>query len=226
MALDLTARGRLPEVGITASDATISFRITAAGRDETEALAVIEPTAQVIYERYGPLIVGEGAADVTEGLAGELARTGWTLATVESCTGGLIAHRLTRVPGISASYKGGLVTYAESAKVALLGLDPALIKKHGVVSAEVAAAMAEGVRSRLEADLGLAVTGFAGPAQSWGQGPVGLVFLGLATPEETTTRRMELGPEQPRDVIQSRAAKHAINMARLDLRERPSRHEA
>jgi nicotinamide-nucleotide amidase len=221
MALDLTARGRSPEVGITASDSTISFRITASGRDESEANEAIGPTARLVYERFGPLIVGEGPADVADGLASQLARTGCTLATAESCTGGLIAHRLTRLPGISAWYKGGLVTYAESAKVAFLGVDHALIEQHGVVSAEVAAAMAEGARRRLDTDLGLAVTGLAGPAREGDAQPVGLVFLGLATPEGTTTRRLELGPEQPREVIQSRAAKHAMNLARLDLLGRP-----
>lgn len=223
MALDLTDRGRVPEVGITASDATISFRITASGRDEEEARAAIEPTARLIHERFGPLIVGEGAADVAEGLAAQLDRAGLSLATAESCTGGLIAHRLTRLPGISAWYQGGLVTYAESAKVGLLGIEPGLVLEHGVVSAEVAAAMAQGVRARLGADLGVSVTGLAGPARPEDTQPVGLVYLGLATPEATTTRRLELGPEQPRDVIQSRAAKHAMNLARLDLLQRPSR---
>jgi nicotinamide-nucleotide amidase len=225
-ALDLTSRGRIPEVGITASDATISFRITAEGPNETEALRAIEPTAEQIYQRFGELIVGEGNTDVAESLAAQLERTGLSLATAESCTGGLIAHRLTSIPGISAWYRGGMVTYAESAKTELLGISPELIRTHGVVSAEVAQAMADGVRRRLSADVGIGVTGVAGPGPDTHGNPAGLVYLGLATPEGVTTRKLEIGPEQPRHVIQSRAAKSAMNLARLDLSRRPGRTQS
>src|SRR5262249_45687994 len=92
-ALDLTARGRVPEVGITAPDAPISFRVTGVGRDEADALTRIEPTLDLIRQRFGDLIVSEVEdEDVPEALARELARTGTTIATAESCTGGLIAH--------------------------------------------------------------------------------------------------------------------------------------
>ncbi len=147
-AFDLTARGREPEVGITAHEATISFRITAQGATEEEAQRNLEPTAQLIYERFGSLIVGEGTADVADGLFAELGRTGSTLATAESCTGGLIAEMITAIPGVSAYYVGGVVSYANQAKVELLHVPVALIEEHGAVSPEVAAAMAEGVRVR------------------------------------------------------------------------------
>lgn len=218
LAMDLTARGRLPEVGITASDATISFRISAEGATEAEAHAATEATARVIYERFGELIVGEEDQDVAGGLAAELARTGLTLATAESCTGGLIARRLTAIPGISAWFPGGFVTYSEQAKVDLIGVPRPLIDTEGVVSAAVAEAMADGCRRRLGADLGIGVTGFAGPDGE----SVGLVYVGLASAQGTRSRRLDLGPEQPRWVIQSRAAKHAMNQARLYLRELPA----
>ncbi|RUL88615.1 competence/damage-inducible protein A [Tautonia sociabilis] len=214
---DLTARGRVPEVGITASDGTISFRIRAEGADEAEALARIEPTAAIIYERFADLIVGEGTDDVAEGLVAALRSTGKTIAVAESCTGGLIAHRITRIDGVSPVFPGGVVSYANEAKSELLGVPDDLIAARGAVSPEVAEAMAEGVRRRLGADLGLAVTGVAGPTGGSPEKPVGLVYLGLADASGARSRRLELGPEQPRTVIQSRASKHAMNWARLAL---------
>jgi nicotinamide-nucleotide amidase len=215
--MDLTARGRIPEVGITASDATISFRVTADATTEDEARRLIEPTAALIYERFGGLIVGEDTDDVAEAVAARLARTGSTLATAESCTGGLIARMLTAIPGISSSYLGGAVTYANSAKTELLGVPAELLAAHGAVSPEVAAAMAEGVRTRLGAAVGISTTGVAGPGGGTPEKPVGLVYLGLSTAGGTQTRRLDMGPERPRDFIQLLASKAALNWARLAL---------
>ena len=217
-ALDLTARGRVPEVGITASEATISFRIVAEGATEDEANRLIEPTAALIYERFSDLIVGEGSEDVVDALVRELKRTGRSIATAESCTGGLVAHMITSVPGVSQYYPGGLVTYSSEAKANLLDVPRSMLQTHGAVSPEVAAELARRVRERFRSDLGLAVTGIAGPDTDNPQHPVGLVYLGLATADEVRTRKLELGPEQPRDVIQRRAAKMAINWARLTLK--------
>jgi nicotinamide-nucleotide amidase len=219
-AMDLTARGRNPEVGITAHEATISFRITAEGADEDEARRNLEPTIALIRQRFGDLIVGEGTDDLPEALVAHLARTRTTLATAESCTGGLIAQMITALPGVSPHYLGGAVSYSNHAKVELLGVAPDLIEAHGAVSPEVAEAMAVGVRKRLGADLGLSVTGIAGPTGGTPEKPVGLVYLGLATADGTQTRRLDIGPEQPRDVIQRRSAKHALNFARLALLEK------
>ena len=216
----------MPEVGITASEATIAFRIAAEGATEEEARQLIEPTAASIYERFGDLIVGEGADDVVDALVRELSRTGRTIATVESCTGGLLAQMITSVPGVSHHYPGGLVTYSAEAKASLLGVPDALLKEHGAVSPEVAAEMARRVRERFHADLGLAVTGLAGPEADDRGHPIGLVYLGLSTADEVRTRKLELGPEQPRDVIRRRAAKQALNWARLALKHQPDRPPA
>jgi nicotinamide-nucleotide amidase len=216
-AMDLTARGRVPEVGITASDATISFRITAEGPTEEEARRLIEPTAKLIYERFGSLVVGEDSDDVAEAVAAQLARTGSTLATAESCTGGLIARMITAIPGVSSSYLGGVVTYANEAKTELLGVPAEMLATHGAVSPEVAAAMAEGMRTRLGATVGISTTGVAGPTGGTPEKPVGLVYLGLAIAKGTQTRRLDMGPERPRDFIQLLASKAALNWARLAL---------
>lgn len=222
-AMDLTARNRDPEVGITAHEATISFRLAGEGATVEEAEKTLAPIVATIQERFGPLIVGEGSADVPDAVVAQLQRTGATLATAESCTGGLIAHKITTIPGVSPNYPGGVISYANAAKTGLLGVDPALIAAHGAVSAEVAAAMASGVRSRLGADIGLSVTGVAGPTGGTPEKPVGLVYVGLATADGVETRRLEIGPEQPRAVIQQRAAKHALNWVRTTLAARPDR---
>jgi nicotinamide-nucleotide amidase len=216
-AMDLTVRGRTPEVGITAHDGTISFRITAGGADEAEAHRAIEPTARLIYERFGNLIVGEGSFDVPESLVAQLVSSAATIATAESCTGGLMAHMLTAVAGVSPVYPGGVVTYANQVKHELLGVPVALLEAHGAVSPEVAAAMAEGVRTRLGADLGLSTTGVAGPTGGSPEKPVGLVYLGLATSQRVQTRRLDIGSDQPREIIQQRSSKAALNWARLEL---------
>jgi nicotinamide-nucleotide amidase len=217
-ALDLTARGRVPEVGITASEATISFRIVGEGGTEAEALGQIEPTVATIYERFGSFIVGEGSEEVVDALVRELFATRKTLAVAESCTGGLIAHEITSLPGVSEIFPGGVVSYSNAAKVELLGIPPELLEAHGAVSPEVAEAMARGVRERFHADIGLSVTGVAGPTGGTPEKPVGLVYLGLATSNSVESRRLEIGPEQPRDLIQRRSAKNAMNWARLKVK--------
>ncbi len=222
-ALDLTARGRVPEVGITASQATISFRIKGEGLTQEAAWAQTEETARTIRDRFGPLVLGEGAVDVAEALVEQLKRTGATLATAESCTGGLIAHMITAIPGVSPYYPGGVVSYANQAKTDMLGVPAELIRAHGAVSAEVAAAMASGARERFGADVAISATGVAGPDGGTAEKPVGLVHLGLATADGVQTRRLEIGPEQPRDIIQRRSAKQAMNWVRVTLLERPDR---
>ena len=216
-AMDLTNRGRVPEVGITASDATISFRITAEAATEDEARRLIEPTAGLIYERFGGLIVGEDSDDVAEAVAAQLAAH-----RLDARHGGVVHRWSDRQdahghPGVSASYLGGVVTYANSAKTELLGVPVEMLKAHGAVSPEVAAAMAEGVRTRLGASVGISTTGVAGPAGGTPEKPVGLVYLGLSTAKGTQTRRLDMGPERPRDFIQLLASKAALNWARLTL---------
>ena len=116
---------------------------------EDEARRMIEPTARLIYERFGSLVVGEGSTTSPKPRWPSSPRTDATLATAESCTGGVIAQMITAIAGVSPYYLGGVVSYANQAKIELLGVPAALIEAHGAVSPEVAAAMAEGVRKRL-----------------------------------------------------------------------------
>jgi nicotinamide-nucleotide amidase len=222
-AMDLTARGRLPEVGITAHDGTISFRITGEGRTKEDALRQTDATAAIIHERFDKLVLGEGTTDVPEALFAQQIRTGATLATAESCTGGLMSHLITAIPGVSPYFLGGMVSYANSAKETLLDVPTELLEAHGAVSPEVAAAMAVGARTRLGADIAISATGVAGPTGGTTEKPVGLVYLGLATLTGVETRRLDIGVEQPRDIIQHRAAKIALNWVRVTLLEWPDR---
>jgi len=112
-----------------------------------------------------------------------------TLTTAESCTGGLISHTLTNIPGSSKFYKGGVVAYANDSKVRFLGVSPGLIRKYGAVSAQVARAMAVGVRKKTKADFSVAVTGIAGPSGGTRTKPVGLVFIAAATLRQTPIKR-------------------------------------
>ena len=122
-------------------------------------------------------------------LAARLRERGWTLATAESCTGGLLGDALTDLAGVSDVYLGGLIAYANSSKMQLLGVSESVLNSVGAVSAETAAAMASGVQQRFGAQVALATTGIAGPGGGSPEKPVGLVYLGLATPHGVWTER-------------------------------------
>jgi len=146
---------------------------------------------------------------------------GLRLATAESCTGGLVAARLTDVPGSSDVFAGAVVAYANDVKTAQLGVPTELIDAHGAVSAEVAEAMARGVRERLGVEVGIAVTGVAGPGGGTDTKPVGLVHVHVSTPDGSRGREFSLPAD--RDTVRSRAAVAALHLARRVLAQ--SRHE-
>lgn len=127
--------------------------------------------------------------EIEEQAGAQLAARGLTLATAESCTGGLLAQRITDIPGSSAYFVGGFVTYADRAKRILLGVRRETLLAHGAVSEETAREMAQGARRRLGADLAVSITGIAGPAGGTPEKPVGLVYVGLAGPEGEWVRR-------------------------------------
>jgi nicotinamide-nucleotide amidase len=137
---------------------------------------------------------------------------GLTLATAESCTGGLIAERLTRVPGSSDVFLGGIVAYANEVKVRQLGVPADLIELHGAVSPEVAAAMASGVRERLGADVAIADTGVAGPGGGTEEKPVGLVYVAAETPD--ASRVLDFNYPADRQAVRSRAAVAGLHLVR------------
>lgn len=213
--MDLTRRGQSPEVGITASDATISLRILTRAANLLEAQLRIVPVEMTIRERLGSLVFGVEEEDLQDAVIGLLKERRQTVATAESVTAGLVARRLGQVPGASACLLGGIVAYDTRIKTELLGVPQSLIQKHGVISAPVVEAMAVGCRSRFGADFAVSTVGLAGPGGGTPEQPVGLVYAGLAWEGGVVSRSYNwLGT---RAEIQSRTAKLALNSLRLHL---------
>ena len=145
-----------------------------------EAEAKLAHLCDAIRERLGPLVYGEGDETLPAVVGRLLREHGRTIAVAESCTGGLMAERITEVPGASDYFAGGVVVYANAAKTALLGVPEAMLAEHGAVSEPVARAMAEGARTRFAADFGVATTGISGPGGGSPEKPLGLVHVALA----------------------------------------------
>jgi competence/damage-inducible protein CinA-like protein len=213
--LDLTRRGRIPEVGITASDAVISLRIIAHAATEAEARALIAPTEAAIRERLGDLVFGTDDEELEHVVLRLLDERKMTIVTAESLTAGLVAQKLGRVPGASASLLGGVVAYANEVKRDVLGVSDTLLKEHGAVSGPVVEAMAAGARKLMGSDLAISTSGIAGPTGATATKPVGLVYFGLAWAGGVVSTHVQWFGS--REEVQSRAAKSALNMARLHL---------
>jgi len=178
--LDLMRDGEV-ELGFRTSFPDNFLRPVARAKTAEEADARIAKAIDAIRERLGPVLYGEGT-DTMESVVGRLlTERGLSVATAESCTGGLIAERLTDVPGSSAYFLGGVVSYSNEAKVAMLGVSESLIAREGAVSEPVVRAMAEAARSRFGSDFGLATSGISGPDGGTVEKPVGLVWIALAT---------------------------------------------
>jgi len=202
-------------IGYRASLPEIEVKVLAQAASSDAALAVARRAADEVRARLGDHVYGEGFGSLPEHVGGLLAERGLTLAIGESCTGGLAAELVTRIAGSSRYFLGAAVVYANSAKTELLGVPPALIAEHGAVSAAVARAMAEGVRTRLGADLGLAFTGIAGPDGGTPEKPVGLVHWALATASGTQLRERVLSGR--RLDIRRRAAFAGFDLIRRSL---------
>ncbi len=212
---DLTRRGHVPEVGITVSDATISLRLLARAADEEAARAQIAPVEQTIRERLGTLVFGVEDEELQDAVVRLLTEKRLTLATAEGVTAGLVAHRLGRVPGASRVFRGGIVAYDDRLKTELLALPRSLIDEHGVVSPEVAQAMAVACRAKLRSDLAISTVGVAGPEGGTVEKPVGQVYVGLAWPGGAAAQGFSWSGT--RAEVQSRTAKLALNRVRLHL---------
>ncbi|MBS0169925.1 MAG: competence/damage-inducible protein A [Nitrospira sp.] len=208
----LVPQGSPIQLGIYASPMEVMVSLT--GPEKESGPVTIDRLFEEAKARLGDILYGE-ADDTMEAVVGRLLTDQhMTLALAESCTGGLIGHRLTQIPGSSSYVDRGVVSYSNRAKVDLLGVSPDLLDRHGAVSAEVAAAMARGIRERSGVSVGLSVTGIAGPGGATKTKPVGLVYVGLdGGPGESLTKEFRFHGGD-RSVIKQRSSQAALDFLR------------
>ena len=197
----------------------VDLRVTTTG---TNPAAVREAAQQAYRELMAiaaPVVYAEGTRTMEEVVGEALVARGWHIATAESCTGGLLGKRLTDVAGSSRYVDRGFITYSNASKVALLGVDEATLAAHGAVSAPVAEQMARGARERAGAEMGVAITGIAGPDGGSDDKPVGTVFVAVSSPLGDVVRLHRLSGS--RAVIRERSSQTALDMVRRVLAELP-----
>ena len=212
---DLMDEAVNPSLAPYAKTGEVMLRLTAKAETEEACQELMAPLFWDVRARLGEYLYGEDVDSLEEQTVRLLKERGLTFSAAESCTGGLIAKRVTDVPGASAVFLGGVVSYTNGVKAAVLGVPRELLDRYGAVSAPVARAMAEGVRRLTGSDLAVSVTGVAGPDRDDRDNPVGTVFLGFAAPDTTLVRRLDLGTG--RDRVRTIASHHAFDALRRYL---------
>lgn len=202
-----------PTMAPYAKECDCLLQITAKAKSVDEAEKKIAPVMEHVMQRLGDVVYGVDVECIEESVIKLLREKNMTFSAAESCTGGELAKRFTDMPGASAFFKGGVVTYTNEAKAKLLGIDTALIEEKGAVSYEVAKAMAENVRALLGTDIGVGVTGLAGPDGD-GVHEVGTVFVSLAVEGETFVKELHMGAMRTRSFIRRMAGNHIYDMMR------------
>ena len=220
---DLMDRAENPSLAPYAKPGEVMLRLTAKGESPQDCQERMAPLFREVRSRLGDCLYGVDVSSLEEVVITRLRQKGLTLSAAESCTGGLIAKRLTDVPGASAVFLGGVVSYTNAVKAGVLGVPRDLLEQYGAVSEPTARAMAEGVRRLTGSDLAVSVTGLAGPDGDDRGNPVGTVYLGLSLPGETLVRRLALGGDRPR--IRLLAASTALDMIRRHLCDLPIEQE-
>ncbi len=203
------------EVGFYPNFPEVHLTLTTRGPEEEPLQERLDRFVAALSREVGDVLLGVDGAPLEEVVGRHLRRLGKTLAVAESCSGGLVCHRVTNISGSSDYFQGGVVTYSNQAKMDLLRVSSDTLTQEGAVSAETAAAMALGVQKLFHADFGLAVTGIAGPTGGTPTKPVGLVFMGLATPKGVETRQHKFPGD--RDMVKSLTAENALDWLRRKL---------
>ena len=205
-----------PTLATYAKPAEVRLRATAKAATAQEAEDMLSPVVAQVCAALGDVVYGVDEASLEAVCLRLLKERGMTFATAESCTGGQVAQRITALAGASAVYRGGVVSYWSEVKRDILGVPWSVIEEYGAVSEPCARAMAEGARRITGADLGVSVTGVAGPDRDERGNPVGRVFLAMATPDGTFCRHLETGNRR-RDRIRDLASSHAFDLIRRYL---------
>ena len=205
-----------PSLATYAKPSEVRLRATAKAESVEAAEAMLAPVVKDVTDFLGDYVYGVDVSSLEETCFRLLKEKGLTLATAESCTGGRVAERITALPGVSAVYRGGVVSYWTSVKADVLGVPAEILDAYGAVSEETARAMAEGARRITGADITVSVTGVAGPDPDERGVSVGIVYIGLATPDGTFCRPLDLGKRR-RDRIQDLSSNHALDVVRRYL---------
>jgi nicotinamide-nucleotide amidase len=213
---DRMKRGRNPLVNCTVSGGDITLHIVAEAADFETARQMIAEQKRQIVEILGPVVYSTEDKTLPEVVGQLLRQKKMTLATAESCTGGLVGKLITDVPGSSEYYRGGWVTYSNDLKNRELGVPEGRLKKYGAVSEQVAGAMAQGAVRKSGADAAIAITGIAGPDGGTEQKPVGLVYIAVQIGKNLEVREFRFAPLS-REMIRQRAALSALNLLRLKM---------
>ena len=199
-----------PKIAVLAHDFRVDVKIMAKAADRGAADDLITPVEAELRQRIGRGIFGVDDERLEDALVRVLTQRGLTIATAESVTGGGISDTLVRVPGASKVFRGGIIAYDDTLKTSLLGVEETLLRAHGAVSAEVAEAMARGVRARLGTNLSIASTGIAGPSGASAEKPLGLVYLAIAHDDGVEVRRLTF--PGLRDDVRRRSIIAALNL--------------
>lgn len=220
--LDDLMNGENPTLAPYAKEGECYMRVTAKAPTVEEADEMCRPLIEEIRRRVGDFVYSVDVESLEELVVGELAAQGKTLATAESCTGGLLSKRITDVAGASSVFHMGVVTYANQAKEDLLGVSHETLERWGAVSSQTAREMAQGIVRRSQADLGIGITGIAGPDGGTAEKPVGLIYIALSDGECTwVTKRHPIGRTKSRAWHRHCAASQALDMVRRYLEGLP-----
>ena len=206
-----------PTLAPYAKEGECELRVTAKAPTDAEAQALLKPTVEQVKALFGSKVYGVDVSSLEEVVEGLLREKGMTIGVAESCTGGLMAKRLTDVAGASQVFLGGIVSYTNQVKAGMLHVPQHLLDQFGAVSPEVALAMAEGARKALGCDIALATTGVAGPDKDDWDNEVGTMFVAIATPDGTHVRPLKLGSRPVRARLRTQTAHHAFDLARRYL---------
>jgi len=208
--------GRNPYIRLYASQGEVRIRVACQKQSAAKADALVEEAVKTIKDRLGEKVYGDGQTSLEEVVGRLLIQRGSTLALAESCTGGLIAKRLTDIPGSSRYFRMGVVTYSNESKQKILGVPAEVLDQYGAVSPETARYMVEGIHKLTGSDVAISVTGIAGPSGGSEQKPVGLVYVGLIV-GQGQPQIEELRLTGTRETIRYRTSQHALDMVRRAL---------
>ncbi|WP_454052311.1 competence/damage-inducible protein A [Clostridium sp. Marseille-Q7071] len=218
MLTDIIDNQTNPTVAPYAKDGEVTFRITAKSHSEEESYELIKPIEEKVRKILGDRIYGEGETSLEEVLAEMLVKNNLTIATAESCTGGMIAAKLVNHSGVSSSFLEGAVTYSNESKIRRLGVNKNTLENYGAVSSETAEEMVKGITKTSGADIGISTTGIAGPSGGTEEKPVGLVYIGLSIKDEIIIKKLNLAGN--RQKIRERATNIALDLLRRELLKR------